>query len=114
MTLGVSLVLLSALENVQNWFTKILIVFGKVPFFYYMLHLYLLHIMVVIVFFLSGFSVTDIKTDKSPFLFVPISFGFSLPVVYVFWLVAVMLLYQPCKWFQKYKLSHSQWWLKYL
>jgi uncharacterized membrane protein len=114
MTLGLSLVLLAALENVQNWFTKILMVFGKVPFFYYVLHLYLLHIMVMIVFFLSGFSVTDIKTDKSPFLFVPISFGFSLPVVYVFWLIAVTLLYQACKWFQEYKLSHTQWWLKYL
>ncbi|UKT62980.1 DUF1624 domain-containing protein [Pedobacter mucosus] len=114
MTLGVSMIFLSVIENVQNRFTKILMVFGKVPFFYYVMHLYLLHLIVIIVFFMSGFGIDDIKTANSPFLFVPPTFGFSLPVVYLFWLFVVVILYKPCIWFHNYKISHSNWWLKYL
>jgi uncharacterized membrane protein len=112
MTLGVVLMLLSALEHVKNRFTSILMVYGNVPFFYYVMHLYLLHIMVIVAFFTTGFGVEDIKTD-SPFLFVPQTFGFSLGMVYVFWLSAVAILYLPCRWFQKYKATHKQWWLRY-
>ena len=114
MTLGLSLILMSAIEKVENRFTRVLMVYGKVPFFYYVLHLYLLHFIVVVVFFLSGFGMNDIKHPDSPFLFVPPTFGFSLPIVYLFWLMVVAILYLPCRWFQQYKTSHTQWWLKYL
>jgi len=114
MTLGLSLMFLSVMEKVENRLTKVLTVYGKVPFFYYVLHLYLLHFMVVVVFFLKGFGMNDIKHPDSPFLFVPPTFGFSLPIVYICWLTAVAILYKPCQWFQQYKISHAQWWLKYL
>ena len=114
MTLGLVLILLSVMENVENRFTKILIVYGKVPFFYYVVHLYVLHILVIVVFFISGYGVGDIITAGSPFLFVPPAFGFSLPIVYVFWLAVVAILYRPCLWFHRYKLSHNHWWLNYV
>jgi uncharacterized membrane protein len=114
MTLGLSLMFLSAIEKTENRFTKVLMVYGKVPFFYFVLHLYLLHFIVVVMFFVSGFGIADIKTEGSPFLFVPPTFGFSLPMVYLFWVTVVALLYLPCIWFQKYKMTHTQWWLNYL
>jgi uncharacterized membrane protein len=114
MTLGLSLLFLSAFEQVENRFTKILMVYGRVPFFYYVMHLYLIHTIVVITFFSTGFGTNEIVSDQSPFLFVPPGFGFSLPIVYVFWIAVVALLYKPCIWFQKYKSSHQQWWLSYL
>lgn len=114
MTLGLSLVFLSLIEPVKNRWTKILTVYGKAPFFYYVTHLYLLHFIVVIVFFISGFGIHEIVSPDSPFLFVPPTFGFTLPIVYLVWLAVVVILYQPCRWFQQYKATHRKWWLRYI
>lgn len=114
MTLGLTIMLLSALEKVKNKLTDILMVYGNVPFFYYVLHFYVIHTFVVIVFFASGYQTKDIISPQSPFLFVPPTFGFSLPIVYLIWLLVVAALYLPCIWFLKYKSTHQQWWLRYL
>jgi uncharacterized membrane protein len=114
MTLGPALLLLSAIENVKNRFSKVLMVYGNVPFFYYVIHFYVLHTLLVIVFFASGYGVKDIATPQIPFLFHPLNFGLSLGIVYLIWLSIVALLYRPCIKFQKYKATHSQWWLRYV
>lgn len=114
MTLGPALMLLSVIEQVKNWFSKVMTVYGNVPFFYYVLHFYLIHFVLVIFFFASGYGVAQIATPQSPFLFRPNDFGYTLPFVYLIWLGVVALLYKPCIWFQKYKATHTQWWLKYL
>lgn len=114
MTLGPALMLLAGIENVKNWFSKIIMVYGNVPFFYYVLHFYLIHIVLVVFFFVNGYGANDIVTPQSPFLFRPNDFGYNLPIVYLIWLGVVALLYKPCIWFQKYKATHAQWWLKYL
>lgn len=114
MTLGPALMLLSGLENAKNWLAKITMTYGKVPFFYYVLHFYILHFLLVIVFFASGYGVKDIATPQVPFLFRPAALGYNLPIVYLLWLSVVAILYRPCIWFQKYKATHTQWWLSYL
>lgn len=114
MTLGPALILLSILEKTKNWFAKVMMVYGNVPFFYYVLHFYLIHILLVILFYASGYGAKDIADPQSPFLFHPATFGYSLPVVYIIWLLIVVALYKPCIWFKQYKSTHSQWWLKYL
>ncbi len=112
MTLGPMLMLLSAIENVKNKFSKVLMVYGNVPFFYYVAHFYLIHFLVVIVFFASGFGTKDIVGQ--PFYFQAPGMGYSLGIVYLIWLAVVAILYRPCIWFQKYKATHTQWWLRYL
>lgn len=112
-TLGPALILLALLENVQNRFTAFAKVFGRVPFFYYVLHLYLIHIFTVIAFFLSGYGTKDIA-GQSPFYFRPVQFGYNLWVVYLVWVIVILVLYPLCKWYNKYKSEHSQWWLSYL
>jgi uncharacterized membrane protein len=114
MTLGVSLVLLSVLEGVKNKLTSIIIVFGNVPFFYYVCHWYLIQAIHVIAFFVTGFKTSQIITPNLPFLFSPPGFGFSLSGVYIIWLLVITILYFPCKWFAKYKQTHTQWWLSYV
>lgn len=114
MTLGPALMLLSGIENLKNWFARIMMVYGNVPFFYYVLHFYVLHFTLVIFFFASGYGANDIVNPQMPFLFRPAGLGFSLPIVYLIWLCAVASLYQPCRWFRKYKAGHTQWWLRYL
>jgi len=114
MTLGPALLLLASLESVKNRFTDILRVYGNVPFFYYVLHFYIIHLATVIFFFAWGYGAKDIVSPNSPFLFRPDNFGYSLPIVYLVWFAVVAILYQPCIWFKKYKEHHNQWWLKYL
>jgi uncharacterized membrane protein len=114
MTLGPALLLLYLLEFIQNALTRILIVFGRVPFFYYVLHLYLIHLICVIVFFATGHNASQIHDPNAPFLFRPQHFGYGLWIVYGIWLGVVIILYFPCRWFNKYKSTHHQWWLSYL
>lgn len=113
-TLGIALIVLTALENIQNKVTEFARVFGRVPFFYYVLHFFLIHTVEVIAFFLSGYGTKDIVSNEVPFLFRPLTFGFDLWVVYVIWVGVILLLYPLCKRYNRYKGTHHQWWLSYL
>lgn len=114
MTLGPALLLLLMLENTKGKWQEIVKVYGAVPFFYYVLHFYLLHFLVMIIFFISGYTTKDIVDPDVFMLFRPATFGYSLPVVYLIWILVVASLYRPCQWFAKYKKTHNNWWLKYI
>jgi len=112
-TIGMCLIALSALEGIQNKVTEFFRVYGRVPMFYYVLHLYLIHLIGVIVFFAEGFSTADIVQPNNPFFFRPSGIGFGLPGVYAIWIIVVLILYPLCKKYDRYKSSHRQWWLSY-
>lgn len=114
MTIGPGLLLLSAVEKVNNRFTRLLIVYGNVPFFYYVLHFYLLRLLNITLFFAQGYNIKNITTPRSIMLFRPVEYGVNLFGVYVVWLLVIAILYLPCRWFSKYKRIHHQWWLSYL
>lgn len=114
MTIGPGLMLLGLMETVRNKFTNVLGMYGRVPFFYYVLHFYLIHIICVILFFATGNTAKDIVDVNTPFLFRPQHWGFGLPVVYAIWLFVILVLYKPCKWFDQYRKTHHKWWLSYL
>jgi uncharacterized membrane protein len=114
MTLGAAILMLAMLERGKNKFTAFVSTYGKVPFFYYVLHFYIIHFLLVIVFFASGYGVKDIIDPDTNFFFRPLHFGFHLWVVYFIWASVVLALYRPCKWFNSYKATHKQWWLSYL
>jgi uncharacterized membrane protein len=114
MTIGPALIFLAVLENYRNRVTEVFNQFGRVPMFYYIAHLYLLHLMAVVAFFASGYGVSDIITPGSPFFFLPPGFGFGLPGVYIAWAIAILILYPLCRWYNRYKATHSHWWLSYL
>lgn len=115
MTLGPAMLALAALEYARsgrlgNFFRT----FGRVPFFYYILHFYLIHLFCVIAFFMDGRTTAEIVNPNSPFLFRPPDFGYGLGVVYAVWFITILLLYPLCRWYEKYKGSHRKWWLSYL
>lgn len=112
-TLGPALIVLALIEHVRNRFTEFAKVFGRVPFFYYVLHFYIIHIVTVIAFYIEGYGTKDI-VGQTPFLFRPVQFGYPLWVVYIIWAALIIALYPFCKWYNKYKATHSQWWLSYL
>lgn len=112
-TLGPALIVLALIEHVRNRVTEFAKVFGRVPFFYYVLHFYIIHIATVIAFYMEGYGTKDI-VGQTPFLFRPVQFGYPLWVVYIIWAVLIIGLYPLCKWYNKYKATHTQWWLSYV
>lgn len=114
MTLGPGILFLALAEKVRSGWSRFVSVYGRVPFFYYILHFYLIHILTAIAFFATGHTTAQISDPQSIFLFRPVNFGFDLWVVYIIWMSIISLLYFPCRWFNNYKTQHSQWWLRYV
>lgn len=115
-TIGGGMLLLSLLEGVRNKLTDFFRIYGRVPMFYYILHFYLIHLLVVIFFFVQGYSTSQIVTPNNPFLFRPSDFGFNLLGVYAVWIFVVLALYPLCKKYDQYKTKNTgkKWWLSYL
>ena len=118
MTLGPALIVLAFIEKPLNKLGKIIIVFGRVPLFFYILHLFLIHALATVAVVLSGrpwtdmISITNLNARDSPWLK---GYGFNLGQTYLVWLLVVVLLYPLCKWYDRYKTNHKEkWWLSYL
>ncbi|MCW3091608.1 MAG: hypothetical protein JWP81_2677 [Ferruginibacter sp.] len=114
LTLGTGLIVLALTENIKTRVTGILIIYGNVPFFFYILHFYILRAINVILFFAQGYSIRQINSPNHSFWFSTPDFGFNLGGVYGVWLFVIFILYFPCRWFSSYKKNHNQWWLSYL
>ena len=88
--------------------------YGRVPFFYYVLHIYLLHTLAL--------AITAERHMNWRFWLVPGAvfvrhlpgWGFGLPMIYLIWLLVVLALYVPCRWFGRIKATRRSWWLSYL
>lgn len=116
-TLGISALLLVGLRRVQGLPARIMLVFGAVPFFFYVLHIYLVHSLAIAANAAMGRDVTPIFNYMINTFLAPEQFeglGFSLPWVYVFWVVVVGLLYTPCAYWADLKRRRRDWWLSYL
>jgi len=117
MIMGVAFLFLSFIENKKNFITRLMAIYGSVPFFYYIIHIYLIHLLAVAAFFMRGHTVEEIaKTgEKFPFYFVVPGEGYGLAAVYIIWIGVAAVLYPLCKWYNHYKSMHREkWWLSYL
>jgi uncharacterized membrane protein len=103
MTLGPALMLLACFEDAGGAFARLLATFGQVPFFYYVVHIYLIHGLAVA----TGFALTGTLTSTP-------AIGLSLPGVYFVWLLVLVLLSPICRWFAELKESGRGWWWSYL
>ncbi|MFZ0396549.1 MAG: heparan-alpha-glucosaminide N-acetyltransferase domain-containing protein [Methyloceanibacter sp.] len=103
MTLGPALMLLASFEHARGAFARLLATFGQVPFFYYVVHLYLIHALSVA----TTFAMTGVLT-RTP------TIGLGLPGIYFVWLLVLVLLYPICRWFAELKERGSGWWWSYL
>jgi uncharacterized membrane protein len=112
MTLGPALILLVAFERAAGPVARWLTVFGSVPLFYYVLHLFLIHgLAVAFAQFTTGQSAWLLGASPPER---PSGYGLSLLEVYLVTLLIVMMLYAPCRWFAATKRSGSGWWWSYL
>jgi uncharacterized membrane protein len=114
LTLGIAVIVLGLLDDIPKNSFSFLRVFGRVPFFFYVLHIYFIHAVNVILFFAQGFTAKDISPQTSPFLFHPDAMGLNLICVYLVWICIIIILFPICRKYDRYKSSHHQWWLSYL
>ncbi|MGZ8559903.1 MAG: hypothetical protein ACXWWC_16290 [Chitinophagaceae bacterium] len=117
MTLGPAVLFLAFTEKATSTLAKIISVYGRVPMFYYLLHIYLIHLLAMISSEL--FTPADWRTWilNQPVWFNEElkGYGFSLAIVYLVWLAVIIGLYPLCKWNDRYKQGHKEkWWLSYL
>ena len=116
MTLGTTLLFLANSEKLKGKIVDFFCTFGRVPFFYYILHLYLIHITAMVFAQLSGFGWHHFILPSWIGLVPEMKgYGFNLIIVYLIWIGVILALYPLCKKFDNYKQSHKdKWWLSYL
>lgn len=115
-TIGVGLIFLALVGNTRNALTRFITVYGRVPFLYYVLHFFLIHLVSSIFYLVRGHSFSEGLEPHSGLLpqFAAPNEGVSLGMVYLIWTAIVLSLYPVCKWFSEYKQRHKDWWLSYL
>jgi uncharacterized membrane protein len=117
MTLGPALAFLGLVNRPLNPLSKKILVFGRVPFFYYVVHIYVIHLAALIAANISGIGwfnmILSDRVNRVPELK---GFGYNLLTVYLLWILLVLLMYPLCKWYYKYKRAHlpEQKWLSYM
>lgn len=116
MTMGPALVFLAWSEKIQSRFTSPVVIFGRVPLFFYIIHLYLIHALALLALVFSGRDWHEYILSAQELGSGTLSnFGLSLEAVYLIWILVIMLLYPLCKWYQTYKEENpDKWWLSYL
>jgi uncharacterized membrane protein len=117
MTLGPSLMALAWFDKhpAETGLARILLVFGRVPLFYYVLHLLFIHTMAVWTAIASHQPTAWLLYGAFIENPIPDRYGHGLPFIYLMWLLAVALLYLPCRWFMNFKQEHRDWrWLSYI
>jgi uncharacterized membrane protein len=115
-TLGPALLFLYTFESTKNKLTDFFLVFGRVPLFYYFLHVLLIHILAIGGILVFGGNWEDMILTAEGFLNANlITYGYSLPIVYLVWISVVLLLYPLSKKYMLYKANNKdKWWLSYL
>jgi uncharacterized membrane protein len=113
MTLGPTLVVLALAERMRGRIAGWLKVYGNVPFFFYVVHIFVAHAAGVVLALIQGGELRRIPVVLDP-TSLPAWYGVSLPGVYIAWALVVVAMYYPCRWFARIKRTRSDWWLRYL
>jgi uncharacterized membrane protein len=129
MTLGPAMIFLVFAERWQSWVThpvpfkplnwarERIVVFGRVPMFYYLTHIYLIHGLAVAGVMVQGYKASGMvlgsRVNQSSALK---GYGYDISIVYLVWIGVVVLLYPICRYYDRYKQAHLRqyWWLSYL
>jgi uncharacterized membrane protein len=123
MTLGPALLILAGLDRLNLSSaglsgTNPLLVFGRVPLFYFLLHFLLIHLLTIPFAYLRYGEIAFLF-NTPPILggsrdLYPSDYGYGLGVVYGVWILVVLLVYPPCLWFSRLKERRRDWWLSYI
>ncbi len=118
MTLGPAIALLGWIDGARPGERNPFLVFGRVPLFYFVVHIPLIHGLAILM--------TWLRYGAQPFLFLlpptlgtprdrfPADYGWSLGATYLLWIGIVIALYPVCLWFSRVKAHRSGSWASYL
>jgi len=106
--LGIAFIVLYFSEKVKNRLTEMLAVYGRVPLFYFITHLYIIHALMLVMLFFQGFSSADLQFGPFKNGRPAEGGGVDLYLIYLIWIGVVVLLYPVCRWYGIYKAEHKE------
>jgi uncharacterized membrane protein len=118
LTLGAVILTLGLLEGKKPVFGEAIIVFGKVPLFYYVIHIFAIHLLALLAAVSMGHSwqtMIFIGSSSQPSPLLKGKFGFTLIQVYLLWISIIFLIYPLCKYWNNLKITNRhKWWVSYV
>jgi uncharacterized membrane protein len=116
--LGISITVLGLLEGKSLKYGRPVVVFGNVAMFYYVLHIFAIHLVAMGAVVLAGYPWQTMVFTGANGLAAPMlqgRFGFSLAGTYLIWICVVLALYPLCDVWSKFKIKHkNKWWVSYV
>lgn len=113
MSIGPALLALAWFDKWRGALARFFITFGRVPLFYYVLHIYLIHLLALALAVAQRRNPAWLLHGLPP-MANPADWDLSLPAVYGVWTLVVLLLWMPCHWFAQLKQRKPAWWMSYL
>ncbi|MDG1996402.1 MAG: heparan-alpha-glucosaminide N-acetyltransferase domain-containing protein [Emcibacteraceae bacterium] len=110
-TIGPMALVCAYADRWTGWFKDTLVMFGRVPFAFYVTHLILLHLISIAVGIIQGF---EFNQFMHIYAFYPEGYGLGLIGVYGIWALVIIILYPLCKWIANLKANRKDWWLSYV
>lgn len=114
MTLGPMIALIPFAARARGWFADVLTTFGRVPMFYYLLHIPLIHALSLIVWALRDGAAHGERFATAPYVSIPPGQRWGLGLLYLVWLITVVILYPLCRWYSGVKARHPESWLRFI
>jgi uncharacterized membrane protein len=114
MTLGPMIALLPLAERARGWLADVFATFGRVPLFYYLLHIPLIHVTALAAWYLRDGSMHMDRFATAPFVEMPPEQQWGLGLLYLVFVIDVAVLYVACRWFAGIKARRREGWLRYL
>jgi uncharacterized membrane protein len=114
MTLGPSIALLPLAERARRPIADALAAFGRVPLFYYLLHIPLIHATALLVWYLRDGVVGAERFDTAPYVSISGPEQWSLALLYLVFAIDVAILYIACRWFAELKAARPRPWMRYI
>ena len=113
MTLGPVLIALALLEraNMRGAFASAISVFGRVPLFFFILHIFVIHLLATCLALWQGGEAAFLGLDTGSY---PAWYGLSLPGVYLVWAMVIAITYLPCRWYSRLKSTRRSWLMSYI
>ena len=111
MTLGPAAIACALVERLYGLIKGALATLGRAPLAFYIAHLYLIHVLTILLGIAQGFAAQQFFTHYRYF---PKGFGVGLAGVYLIWMAVVVILYPFCRWVAAVKARRQDWWLSYV
>ncbi|MFL5613501.1 MAG: DUF1624 domain-containing protein [Gemmatimonadaceae bacterium] len=114
MTLGPTIALIPLAERARGRIVGIVTTYGRVPMFYYLLHIPLIHALSLLVWRIRDGSVGASRFDSAPDVFIPPADRWSLGLLYLVFAIVAAALYVPCRWYAARKSQRPAWWMRFI